>query len=253
MAQTVSNAIEILEFVSARPRTPGEVALLLGVHRSTALRLLQTLTTGGLTRRRPDGRYGIGYRLVGLAQRAKDQFDLQAIAHPHLTTLTGISGFTTHLAALEGVDIVYIDKVEPSGSVRLYSEIGKPVPLHTASAAKAVLAGLPRERTLELLEGWEYRKYTSTTITSKAALLAELDRAQKRGWAVDDGEFEDFVNCIAYPVRAESGDVIGAVSITALRVISDLATLESLVPDLIRTCEAISREVRGVRGTLAGV
>ncbi len=137
MAQTVSNAIEILEFVSARPRTLGEVAHLLGVPRSPALRLLQTLTTGGLTRRRPDGRYGIGYRLVGLAQRAKDQFDLQAIAHPHLAALTAISGFTTHLAALEGADIVYIDKVEPSGSVRLYSEIGKPVPLHTASAAKA--------------------------------------------------------------------------------------------------------------------
>ena len=253
MAQTVSNAIEILEFVSAGPRTLGEAADLLDVHRSTALRLLQTLTTGGLTRRLPDGRYGIGYRLVGLAQRARDQFDLQALAHPHLATLTGISGFTTHLAALEGVNIVYIDKVEPKGSVRLYSEIGKPVPLHTASAAKAVLANLPRERTLALLEGWEYSTYTPTMITSKAALLAELDRAQRRGWAVDDGEFEDFVNCIAYPIRTDSGEVIGAVSITALRAISDLAKLEALLPDLIRTCEAISREVRGVHGTLAGV
>lgn len=253
MAQTVSNAIEILEFVSSGPRTLGEVADLLDVHRSTALRLLQTLTSGGLTRRRPDGRYGIGYRLVGLAQRATDQFDLQALAHPHLAALTGITGFTTHLAALEGVDIVYIDKVEAKGSVRLYSEIGKPVPLHTASAAKAVLAHLPRERTLALLEGWEYRVYTSTTITSQAALLAELDRAQRRGWAVDDGEFEDFVNCIAYPVRDASGGVVGAVSITALRAISDLTKLEELVPDLIRTCEAISREVRGVHGSLAAV
>jgi len=253
MAQTVSNAIEILEFVSAGPHTLGEVARLLDVHRSTALRLLQTLTTGGLTRRLPDGRYGIGYRLVGLAQHARDQFDLQARAHPHLTTLSGISGFTTHLAALEGVDIVYIDKVEPEGSVRLYSEIGKPVPLHTASAAKAVLANLPRERTLELLDGWEYTSYTSTTITSQDALLGELDRTQKRGWAVDDGEFEDFVNCIAYPIREESGQVIGAVSITALRVISDLAKLEILVPDLIRTSEAISREFRGVQGTRVGM
>jgi len=248
MAQTVERAIEALEYVSASPRTLGEVANLLGVHRSTALRLLQTLTDGGLTRRRPDGRYGVGYRLVGLAQRAKEQFDLQALAHPHLASLTGICGFTTHLAALDGVHIVYVDKVEPAGSVRLYSQIGKPVPLHTASAAKAVLANLPRERTLELLDGWTYTRYTATTITSQNALLDELDRTQKRGWAVDDGEFEDFVNCIAYPIREETGRVIGAVSITALRAISDLTKMKILLPDLLRTSEAISRELGWVQG-----
>lgn len=252
MAQTVSHAIKILEFVSGGPRTLGEVAQLLDVHRSTALRLLRTLSDGGLTRRRADGRYGLGYRLLGLAQRAADQFDLRALAHQHLTELTGVTGFAVHLAALEGVHIVYVDKVEPAGSLRLYSEIGKPVPMHTASAAKAVLASLPREHTLQLLEGWEYTPYTPTTITSQDAFLEELDRTQKRGWATDNGEFEDFVNCIACPVRDESGHVVGAVSITALRGIADLAKLESLLPELIKTAAAISRELRGVHGTRVG-
>ncbi len=243
MSQTVERAIEILELVSAGPRTLGEVADVLGVHRSTALRLLQTLSDGGLTRRRPDGRYGVGYRLVGLAHRASEQLDLQALAHPHLAALTGASGFTTHLAALEGSDIIYVDKVEPARSVRLYSQIGKPVPFHTAGVAKAVLAGLPVEHTLRLLEGWTYTSYTTTTISSQEALLEELDRTRVRGWAEDDGEFEDFVNCIACPIREGSGHVVGAVSITALRAISDLGKLKGLVPDLISTCDAISREL----------
>jgi len=249
MSQTVQRAIEVLEYVSAGPRSLGEVADHCGVHRSTALRLLQTLTAGGLAHRRPDGRYGVGYRLVGLAERAREQLDLRAIAHPHLVTLMNRSGHTTHLAALEGSDIIYVDKIEPTGSVRLYSEIGKPVPLHTASAAKAVLANLPRERALRLLDDWDYHVYTSTTITSQAALLEDLDRAARRGWAVDDGEFEDFVNCIASPIRAATGDVIGAVSMTALRAISDLAKLELLLPDLLAATTAISKELGWVPPT----
>jgi len=252
MAQTVSHAIKTLEFVSGGPRTVAEVARLLDVHRSTALRLLRTLSEGGLTRRRADGRYGIGYWLVGLAQRAEDQFDLRILAHQHLIDVTGDTGFAAHLAALEGVNIVYVDKVEPTGSLRLYSEIGKPVPLHTASVAKAVLAMLPREHTLQLLEGWEYKRYTPTTITSRAAFLEELDLTKKRGWAVDNGEFEDFVNCIACPVRDEGGQVVGAVSLTALRGVADLSRLEGMLPEVIKASAAISRELRGVHGTRAG-
>jgi DNA-binding IclR family transcriptional regulator len=207
------------------------------------LRLLQTLTEGGLARRGPDGRYGVGYRLAGLAARAKDQFDLRAVAHPYLVSLKDRWGHTVHLAALEGRDIVYVDKVEPTTSVRLYSQIGKPVPLHTAGVSKAILAYLPRPRALHLLDGCDFQAFTPTTITTLPALLAELDRTAERGWASDDGEFESFINCIAGPIRGETGEVVGAVSVTALRAQAGLDQLQGALPDLLATTTTISKEL----------
>lgn len=144
MSQTVRRAIDILEFIARRPRTQTEVGEHLGVHRSTALRILESLTEGGLARRLPDGRYAVGHRLAGLAHLALEQFGLKDVAGEHLRLLGERCGHTVHLAALEGERIVYVDKVDPVDGVRLYSQIGRPVTLHTAGVAKAILAHIPR-------------------------------------------------------------------------------------------------------------
>jgi DNA-binding IclR family transcriptional regulator len=243
VSSTVQRAIDILEHLSDGQRSLSEVADHLGVHRSTALRLLQTLTEGGLARRGPDGRYGFGYRLAGLAQRAKEQFGLRNVAHSHLVELRDKWRHTIHLAALEGQDIVYVDKVEPAGSVSLYSEIGKPVQMHTSGVSKAILAFQSPERVGDLLRRCHFEQFTPTTITNLDAFLAELDRTAERGWAVDDGEFESFINCIAAPIRAETGAVAGAVSVTALRAQADLDRLQTVLPDLLDTATRISKEL----------
>lgn len=244
MSQTVRRAIDIIEFTSGTPHTLNEVADHLGVHRSTALRLLQDLTGGGLVRRRHDGRYGVGYRLVGLAQLAREQFDLANVAHEHLVSLAQLSGHTVHLAALEGQSIVYVDKVDPVGGVRLYSQVGEPVLLHTAAVSKAILSQQPEDKLAVLLGRCQFERFTDTTITSRAAFLNELQVSRTRGWAVDDGELEDFVNCIAVPVPSATDDVHVAVSITALKAKADLRKLEKeMLAPLFQTCAALSKEL----------
>ncbi|MFF1586559.1 IclR family transcriptional regulator [Streptomyces sp. NPDC058286] len=244
MSQTVRRAIDILEFVARSPRTQTEVGEHLGVHRSTALRILESLTEGGLARRLPDGRYAVGYRLAGLAQLALDQFGLKDVATEQLRELGERCGHTVHLAALEGERIVYADKVDPVDGVRLYSQIGRPVTVHTAGVAKAILAYLPRERVDAFLADCDFAPHTATTITDAARYRAALDETRGRGWAVDDGEYEDYVNCVAVPVRDSSGAVIAAVSVTALKAKADLAALEvDVLPDLMTTAETISKEL----------
>ncbi|MFD7294853.1 IclR family transcriptional regulator [Streptomyces sp. NPDC059897] len=244
MSQTVRRAIDILEFVARRPRTQTEVGEHLGVHRSTALRILESLTDGGLARRLPDGRYAVGHRLAGLAHLALEQFGLKDVAGEHLRLLGERCGHTVHLAALEGERIVYVDKVDPVDGVRLYSQIGRPVTLHTAGVAKAILAYVPRERADELLAGCDFAPHTTTTITSPDAYRTALGETRTRGWAVDDGEYEDFVNCVAVPVRDSSGEVVAAVSVTALKARADLGALESdVLPDLMTTADTISKEL----------
>ncbi|MZD05308.1 helix-turn-helix domain-containing protein [Streptomyces sp. SID5785] len=245
MSQTVARAIEILEFVAREPRTQSEVGARLGVHRSTALRILESLTDGGLARRLPDGRYAIGLRLAGLARLAEEQFGLTDVARAHLRGLGARTGHTVHLAALEGDRIVYADKIDPADGIRLYAEIGRPVTLHTAGVAKAILAELPPDRAAALLDAsCDFAPHTATTVTDPAAYRAVLARTRERGHAVDDGEYEDYVNCLAAPVRGSGGEVVGAVSVTALKARADLAALTAdVLPDLLTTVATISEEL----------
>ena len=244
MAQTVERAIEIIEFTSAAPRSLTEVAEHLGVHRSTAFRLLRTLTDGGLTRQREDGRYGVGYRLAGLAELAYKQFDLRNLAHDHLVTLSEASGHTVHLAAIEGDGIVYVDKIDQIGGFGHYSQIGKPVRLHTAAVGKAILSQQSEDVISAMILRCDFERFTESTISTPEALRSELQVARARGWAIDDGEMEVYLNCIAAPIRQSSGVAVAAVSVTALKAKADLARLESeVLPQLLLTTAAISKEL----------
>ncbi|MFE2376686.1 IclR family transcriptional regulator [Streptomyces sp. NPDC059398] len=243
MSQTVQRAMEIVEFTSASPRTLADISERLGVHRTTALRLLQTLHAGGLARRLPDGRWGAGARLASLAARSSGQFGLRDTARPHLAALQEHTGHTVHLAALRDDSIVYIDSVSPPGPVRLYARIGRAVPLHTAGVSKAILAHLPPAHTQQLLDGWEFTLHTATTLTTRAALDDELAAVLERGWAVDDGEFEEFVHCVAVPVRNAHGEVTAAVSLTALRAQADRAELHGLLPEVRRCARLVSADL----------
>ena len=243
MSQSVERAIEILEFVAIAPRTQSEVASHLDVHRSTALRVLQTLTDSGLTRKRSDGKYSVGYRLAGLANAAREQFDFANVARPYLVKLGEQCSHTIHLAALEGGRIVYVDKIEQPGMIKLFSQIGAPVCLHTAGVSKAILAFQPPDVVDSVMKAADFVSHTPTTITSRSRFDAELAVVAERGWSVDDAEYEDYVNCVAMPVRDASNRVVAAVSVAALKGRADLTALELLLPDLRAVTDNVSKEL----------
>lgn len=143
MSQTVDRALSILPLLAQGPADLGQVAERLGVHKSTALRLLRTLHEHGLVHRQQDQRYRLGARLFALAQEAVENLDIREIAHPYLTALNERIGHTIHLAVYEEGEVVYIDKVESRYPVRMYSRIGKPVAITVAAVAKLLLADLP--------------------------------------------------------------------------------------------------------------
>lgn len=240
MSQTVRRAAVILELTSAAPRSLADIGAHLGVHRTTALRLLRSLADTGLARRLPDGTWAAGPGLARLAARAGGQLGLRDLAHPHLAALQEATGHTVHLAALRDDTIVYVDKISPPGPVRMYARIGLPVPLHTAGVSKAILAHLSAAHADDVLDGWEFTPHTPATLTTRAALDQELAAVRERGWAADDGEFEEFVHCVAAPVRNAFGDVTAAVSLTAIRGMADRAALHALLPQVHACATAIA-------------
>jgi len=242
MSQTVQRAIDIIEDIAAGPKTVAEVSQHLGVSKSTAFRLLQTLNEGGFAYRNEEGRWTVGNRLISIAEQALNSFDLRAVATPHLRRLEQICGHTIHLAQLVDGEVFYIDKVEGRDSVQMYSRIGKKVEAHASGIGKAILAFVEEPLHENLLSELVFQRHSPTTITDRAAFRQELSEIRARGWASDDGEFEELINCVAAPVRTADGKVRAALSVTALKVVAPLETLEKLVPELIKTAEDISRD-----------
>lgn len=242
MSQTVQRAIEIIEALADRPRSGSEIAAQLDVSKSTASRLLQTLVENGFARRTEDGKWGVGNRLISISERALRSFDLRQVANVHLRALEERCGHTMHLAQLVGDEVVYIDKVEGRDSVQMYSRIGKPVVIHASGIGKVILANLEDPLKERLFSQLVLSKHSPTTITDRGALRRELDEILARGWANDDGEFEELINCISAPIRGADGKVRAALSITTLKVVASLDSLQRLVPDLLATADAISRD-----------
>jgi DNA-binding IclR family transcriptional regulator len=238
----VERALRVISYLADSHRSLGDVAEHLGVHKSTALRLLQTLEAEGFARREAASRYGIGFRVVSLAHQVLDNLDLFSIAHPHLVALAARLGSTFHLGQLIGPEVIYVDKVEGRGAVKMYSMVGRTASLYTSGLGKAVLASVTGPLRAEMLDGIVFKKHTATTITSRAGLEHELKLTRERGWAEDDAEFEDFINCVAVPILDSRGTVHAALSMTAVRALTPLDELRAHVPELRAAAQTIAEE-----------
>ncbi|MFD9722503.1 IclR family transcriptional regulator [Streptomyces sp. NPDC059072] len=252
MSQSVERALAVLPLLAKGPAGLTPVAAALGVHKSTALRLLRTLQAHGLVHRQPsDGRYRLGAQLFALAAEAIENLDVRDIAHPHLVELNHATGHTVHLALHQDDEVVYIDKVDSRYPVRMYSRIGRPVPLTVAAVAKLLLADLPEAERRALADRIDYPRYTARSTPDAPAFLRELDLVREQGWATDLGGHEESLNCLGAPVHGPDGRVVAALSVSAPNVVIDAEGLLELLPLVLRTAGAISRDYSGDSGETA--
>lgn len=245
MSQTVDRALTILPLLAEGPANLEQVATRLGVHKTTALRLLRTLHEHGMVYRQQDQRYRLGARLFALAQQAVENLDVREIAHPYLVELNERCGHTVHLAVYEDNEVLYIDKVESRYPVRMYSRIGKPVAITVAAVAKLLLADLPEAERRAVAGRLRYPAYTPRSTPNAAAFLKELATVREQGWATDLGGHEESINCVGAPVRGVDGRVVAACSVSAPNVVVTVEELLALLPLVRRTAEAISRAYSG--------
>ncbi|WP_129662899.1 IclR family transcriptional regulator [Phytoactinopolyspora endophytica] len=215
MTQSVDRAVETLMYVAGQPRSVGDVANRLGVHSTTALRILHTLHGWRLLEKRPDGTYRLGAAVLALGQRALESLDIREITAPFMRELHAATGETVHLAVLENGHVVYIDKIESKHPVRMYSRIGLVAPLHCTGVAKAILAYLPSAEVDELLSNADLVKHTSNTLTTPEELRADFERSRERGYAIDDEEHENGIHCVAAPILHADGSVAASLSVCA--------------------------------------
>ncbi|SHG15596.1 IclR family transcriptional regulator [Streptoalloteichus hindustanus] len=242
MSQSLDRALTMLAELAGGPRTLDQLAVTLGVHKSTALRLLRTLESHRFVQRDDVRHYRLGTAMFDLANQALEERDVRRVVEPHLRALNARTGHTVHLASYEDGEVVYIDKYDSRHPVRMYSRIGRRAALHCTAVAKVLVAALPVAERRAIAASLEYPRLTENTITDPERYLAELDRVREQGYAVDNAEHEDFIHCLGAPIRGAGGRVLAAVSLSVPQMLLDFEGLMGLLPDLARTAEAASVE-----------
>lgn len=183
--------------------------------RGTVYRLVSALTAEGLVAQSgEDGTFRLGPRLLQLAAKTWEDFDLRTIARHFLVSLRDQTDEAVHLAVPSNNRMVYIDKLVGSSSVQMKTSIGGQVELHSTSVGKAWLSGLPDQRLLEVIEGLDLRRHTPKTFTTPEGLFDELKLTREQGFAFDDEENEPDIRCIGSPIFNRSGEPVGAVSVS---------------------------------------
>jgi IclR family transcriptional regulator, KDG regulon repressor len=243
MSQTLDRALRVLDFVGEKPRRIAEIADFLDVHHSTALRFLHTLRKHGFVQELPDHRYRLGASMFRLGFQALEGVELRAIAHPYMEKLRDATGETVHLGSLEDGEVLYVDKVESEHRVRMVSRIGAVAGIHCTGVGKGILAFLPDDERLRLIEAHELQRFTDHTLTTLEALEADLAASRDRGYALDNEENEPGIHCVSAPIFSGSGVVAGAMSVTAPASRIDRETLLSFVPALVEATSGTSQEL----------
>ncbi|WP_054739376.1 IclR family transcriptional regulator [Cellulosilyticum ruminicola] len=211
--QTVDRALQLLEIVAEHPEgvMAKELEECMELNKVTVHRLLATLENRGFIERDGNG-YTMGIKVVELSSMKLNNVELKTEATPYLRKLVKELGLPVQMAILEGQEAVFIDKVESLTSLRMYSQIGKRIPVYSSGVGKALLLQKTDEEILNLLSKIQFTQFTSKTLTSAEAVLEEIKQARITGYAVDHEEHEEGIVCIAAPIYDYRGEIIAAIS-----------------------------------------
>ncbi|MEO6571343.1 MAG: IclR family transcriptional regulator [Ilumatobacteraceae bacterium] len=212
---SVANAARVLKSFTPAERNWGvsDLARKLDIAKSTAHRLLATLTDEGLLEQDPaTGRYHLGLAVFDMAAAAQSMDLHEAVSSP-MTELRNRTRETVQVAVLDGRDVVYVERLDSQHTLRLFLEVGRRNPAHATGCGKALLAFLPPDQLDRTLRGWTLVAKTHHTIIDHAVLRADLTTARQRGYAVNREESEVGIISVAAPIRDVSGRVSAAISV----------------------------------------
>jgi len=213
--RTVDRALTVLSlFTPAEPElSSAAIAARLGLHQTTAYRLLSTMEAGGYVERdERTGLYRLGLRVVELAGLKLNQMDLYRHALPELDALRDTLNLNANLAVLDHGDVCHLAYAVRPDVPRYYTMLGRRSVAHCTALGKVLLAAQPREVVHAEIEARGWRPYTERSIRDFATLDRVLDEVAARGYAVDEGERSPTTRCVAAPVRDRTGTVVAAIS-----------------------------------------
>lgn len=235
--QSLERAFDLVELIAS---APGPIALsrlaeLSHLPPPTIHRLVRTLVRRGYIRQTPNRLYVLGPRFMRLGDAARRV--VGSWAERHLSDLVDLSGETVHVAVLDYDGALYVAQVPSKHHMRIFTDVGRRVRLHLSAVGKVLLAQMTDQRIREAVDRQGMPAQTPKSITSFDVLQKEIEEVRARGYAIDNGEQEVGMRCIAVPVP-------GMPTLSALGISSP----EQRLPD-----EAIARILPQLKETAARI
>jgi len=253
-SQVLDRVMQALEcFTDASPELRfTELTRRSGLHKSTLYRLLEAMRSYGLVEQDSTTRkYHLGLKLLELGGLAADRLEIGKCATPVLEKLAAETRETSHLCILDGLDVVYISKVEGTHAFHVPSTVGRRNPAYCTGVGKAILAYISKEERnvyLARLAKTRMIAFTNKTIRTPSALEKHLDIIRQRGYSIDDEEISEGLRCIGVPVWNHEGRCVAGISIAGPKVRMEDDKIAELARSVMGAAEAISRKL-GYLGT----
>ncbi|MEU4344923.1 IclR family transcriptional regulator [Nocardia sp. NPDC023852] len=243
--QSVDRAVSVLEILARRGEAGvSEVAADIGVHKSTAFRLLSALEDRELVEQTHErGKYRLSFGILRLAGAVPRRLDIAEQAGPVCRTLAAQLGETVNVAVLRSHFVVNLCQARGPSAVSTHNWIGESTPLHATSSGKILLAHMDAEQREDLLSAAGLDRLTPRTIISSATLEEQLSIALRDGYAYTVEELEEGLNAIAAPIRDHTGEVVAAVSVSGPVYRFSEQWLHEIARDVIVAADAISRRM----------
>jgi IclR family transcriptional regulator, acetate operon repressor len=239
---SLEKAIDVLDAISACPDgiSQADLSERVTLPRTTLYRILATLNARGLVRRDPARRvYCLGFRCVEMARQAYALPDLVSASSYELRALRDLTGETSYVGALEGIDVVSLERYDSPHTLRSRTSHGHRKPVYATSQGKAILAALPGAERDAIMSALRLKPHTAMTITDRRRLLAELRVIVSRGYAIDDEENVLGTRCVGAAIVDLQGLVRGAISVAGPVYRLTHRRLELLGPEIVAAAKHI--------------
>ncbi len=244
---SVSKALQVLDtFSDDQPElSVTEISKLLHSHKSSISRILITLASEGFVEKNPDNqKYSLGLKMLDLAGRVMNRFDLRDHAAPLMEALAQCLEEIVHLSILDKNEIVYLDKKGQGQALTVSTKAGGRSPAHASAMGKVLLSGLSEAALESVLPAFPLTRFTPATITEKPELLKELSKVRDQGFGVDDEETFPGIRCVAAPIYGAGGTIVAAISATVPKQRMGLRRMKEIREQVIETAQRISEGVK---------
>jgi DNA-binding IclR family transcriptional regulator len=243
LVQSVKRALSILETLAQNRADLGvsDLGRALGLSKSTVHRLLATLEEGGYVQSSSPGRYALGIKAFEVGSAVLNRMGLRKVALGPMQELADLTKETVNLALLDGLEIVYIDRIECSEPLRMDLQVGRRVPTHCSALGKAILAFLDPQESRDIMRRLSFSRYTARTIIDSEALRRELPVIREQGYSVDDEEYIEGIRCVAAPLFDYHSRPVAALSVAGPSVRLTPGRIESVAQVLVTATRSISR------------
>lgn len=240
----LGKALAVLQAVTDHPQGVGlpDLAARLGLPRQTVHRVLGQLCDSGLLLRDPvRERFSVGPRLIQLSLAALGSNNPWAPVRAVLQDLVDELGETCNIGVLEGLDYVYVDRIECEWPLRIHLQVGQRMPAHSIAAGKVLLAHLEPDLRARLLRSRKLVARTPQTITRVADLEAQLEEVRARGYATANQENFEGIVAAAVPIRDARGRTVAALTVHGPMPRLTFEACVATVPRLQQAAQRIAR------------